>query len=480
MAGAQADPQANSPFDPLAGEPADPAVGLAAGSGAELVAEPAPGSGTAPSCRDPLFSLATPSSVAPWRRLLAVGAEGVASGTPYMVGSKLLQGWLTASGIPLGMIGLLSLAELPYTLKLFWAPLLDRWPIPWPDRRRGWLLVLQLALVAVIAGMALLRPQAERSHLTLVGIMVILLAVVSASQDVMVDAYRTDLLPESERGAGAAAGALGYRTAMLAVGGGGFLLAGWLGWPAAFLGSAMLVAAVLPLTLWAPRLEPLAHPPRSLREAIVGPAREFLRRTGGRRALLLLALVMLYRWPDGLLNLMAVPFMLQAGFSAAQIGAINGGWGIAATMAGTAVGGLLFKPLGLNRSLWVFGAISSLTNLTYWALAKFGGGLAGLMLTVSVEHFAHGMVTAAFLALLMSLCNPRFSATQYALFSGVYALSRSVLAAPAGFLAESLGWSSFFALTLVAAVPTFLLLAVLAPWRENLPRGAYEPLRDPT
>jgi PAT family beta-lactamase induction signal transducer AmpG len=194
----------------------------------------------------------------------------------------------------------------------------------------------------------------------------------------------------------------------------------------------------------------------------------------------MLALVMLYRWPDGLLNLMAVPFMLKAGFSAAEIGAVNGGWGIAATMAGTAVGGLLFKPLGLNRSLWVFGAIGTFTNLTYWALAKFGGGISALMLTVSVENFASGMVTAAFLALLMSLCNPRFSATQYALFSGVYALSRSLLAAPAGFLAASLGWSSFFALTLAAAVPSFLLLAVLAPWRDNLPRGAFELGRDPT
>ena len=187
---------------------------------------------------------------------------------------------------------------------------------------------------------------------------------------------------------------------------------------------------------------------------------------------------MLFR--SGLLNLMAVPFMLKAGFSAEAIGAVNGGWGIAATMAGTAAGGLLFQPLGLNRALWVFGAVGGLTNLTYWALARFGGGLTGLILTVSVEHFAHGMLTAAFLALLMSLCNPRFSATQYALLSGVYALSRSVLAAPAGYLAQTVGWSTFFALTLAAAVPSFLLLAVLAPWRESVPRGAFEAGRDAT
>ncbi|MEI6031858.1 MAG: MFS transporter [Synechococcaceae cyanobacterium ELA739] len=420
------------------------------------------------------------SAVAPWRRLLAVGAEGVASGTPYMVGSKLLQGWLTASGIPLGLIGLLSLAELPYTLKVFWAPLLDRWPIAWPDRRRGWLLLLQLALIVTISAMALLQPHDDSHNLTLIGIAAVALAVLSASQDVMVDAYRTDLLPEAERGGGAAAGALGYRAAMLAVGAAGFYLAGTMGWPAAFLGSAGLLAAVVPFTLTAPKLSPLANPPRSLREAVVGPAREFLGRTGKKRGLQLLALVMLYRWPEGLLNLMAVPFMLKVGYTAEQIGVVNGGWGIAATMAGTAAGGVLFAPLGLNRALWVFGLIGSLTNLAYWGLAKFGGGLTGLLVTVSVEHFAHGMLTAAFLALLMSLCNPRFSATQYALLSGVYALSRSVLAVPSGFIAESLGWSSFFALTLAAAVPSFLLMAVLTPWRESVPRGAYDPARDPS
>jgi len=414
-----------------------------------------------------------PSPPSSWRRILSVGLEGVASGIPLMVGSKLLQGWLTASQIPLGMIGLLGLAELPYTLKLFWAPLLDRWPIPWPDQRRGWMLLLQFLLVIGIGSMALLHPQADPLSLTLVGSAAVALAVVSATQDIVVDAYRTDLLSEQERGAGAAAAALGYRAAMLAIGAGGFFVAGRWGWPAAFCGAALMLAAVIPFTLGAPRLAAVKFPVTSLRQAVLGPAKEFLQRTGGQRAWQLLALVMLYRWPEGLLNLMAVPFMLQKGYGAELIGAVNGGWGIAATMAGTATGGLLYGRLGLNRSLWVFGIVGSLTNLTYWALARSGGSLRDLMVTVTVEHFAHGMLTAAFLALLMSLCNPRYSATQYALFSGVYALSRSLLAAPAGFLAQALGWSSFFALTLAAAVPSLLLLAVIAPWKESVPRGSF-------
>ncbi|APD49506.1 MFS transporter [Synechococcus sp. SynAce01] len=413
-------------------------------------------------------------------RLVAVAAQGVASGTPYMVGSRLLQGWLAASNVPLSLIGLLGLAELPYTLKMFWAPLLDRWPLQWPDRRRGWLLVLQLTLVMVIGAMALLRPSSDAASLTLIGVMAVLLAVVSASQDIAVDAYRTDLLPASELGGGAAASSLGYRGAMLAIGAGGFVLAGRFGWPVAFLAAAALMLAVVPFTLAAPRLAPIVHPVTSLRQAVVGPAKEFLRRTGGSRALLILLLVLLYRWPDGLLGLMVVPFLIQEGFAPELIGTVQAGWGIAATMAGTVLGGVLFARLGMNRSLWLFSIAGAIGNLSYWALARFGGGVPGLLVAVSLENLAGGMVGAVFVALLMSLCNPRFSATQYALLSGVYALSRSILAAPAGVVAEQVGWPSFFLFTALAALPAFLLMLRLTPWRGNGVIGAFDPIRDAT
>ncbi len=408
---------------------------------------------------------------------MAVAAEGVASGTPYMVGTKLLQGWLTASQIPLGLIGLLGLAELPYTLKMLWAPALDRWPIPWPDRRRGWLLLLQLTLVAVIGAMALLRPSTDPASLTAIGAMALLLAVVSATQDIAVDAYRTDLLPDPERGAGAAATNLGYRMAMLAVGAGGFILAGRQGWPLAFLFSAVLMLAVVPFTLTAPRLAPLEHPVHSLRQAVLGPAREFLHRTGGSRAVALLALVLLYRWPDGLLNLMAVPFLIQRGFSPEVVGSVLAGWGIGATIVGTVLGGMLFGWLGMNRSLWLFALVGAAGNLSYWGLARFDGGMPALLMAVGLENIGGGMVGAAFVALLMSLCNPRFSATQYALLSGVYALSRSLLAAPAGLVAERVGWDSFFLATVAASLPAFLLMIRLTPWNGHGARGAYMPLK---
>jgi len=414
------------------------------------------------------------------RRLVAVTAEGVASGAPLMVGSRLLQGWLTASGVPLALIGLIPLAELPYTLKLFWAPLLDRWPIPWPDRRRGWLLLMQLLLVAVIAAMALLRPSSDPAHLSAIGVAALVLAVCSATQDIAVDAYRTDLLPEAERGPGAAAAALGYRAAMLAIGAGGFLLADRFGWPAAFLSAAALVAAMLPFTLSAPRLQPVEHAVTSLRQAVLGPAREFLHRAGPNRTWQLLLLVLLYRWPDGLLNAMAIPFLKLQGFSEADIGLVQGGWAIGATMLGTVLGGTLFAWLGMNRSLWLFAITGVIGNLSYWALARFGGGVSGLITAVSLENISGGMVGAVFVALLMSLCNPRFSATQYALLSGIYALSRSILAAPAGVVAERAGWPGFFLFSVVAALPAFLLLAQIAPWGEREARGAFDPQRDVT
>lgn len=417
------------------------------------------------------------------QRLVAVAAEGVASGSPLNIGSKLLQGWLSASGVSLELIGVIpQLAALPYGFKVLWAPLLDRWPLGWPDRRRGWMLLLQLALAAVLLVLALVAGLMAPGPgvLQLATLLALVLAAASATQDIVVDAYRTDLLPDSERGQGAAVHNLGYRTGMLLVSSGGFVLAGSLGWWAAFAGCALLLLAVVPFTLLAPRLPALEHPPTSLRQAIVGPAREFLRRTGAGTAPWLLLLVLLYRWPDGLLAALSIAFLKQAGFSDAQIGLLDGGWAIAATMAGTVAGGVLFARLGLNRSLWVFAVIGAAGNLGYAALARFGGGLPALVAAVSLENLGSGMVGAGFVALLMSLCNPRFSATQYALLSSIYAISRTLLALPSGWLAARIGWSDYFVVTALSSLPAFVLMLRLVPWNGAGCRGAFDPSRDAT
>ena len=407
------------------------------------------------------------------KRILSVGIEGFASGLPLMAISKLLQGWLTSVGISTGVIGLLGLIELPYTFKLLWAPLLDRWTIPWPDRRRGWMSLLQLLIGISLLIFTRLNPSEEANHLTLIGIAALLVAVLSASLDIVLDAYRTDLLKESERGGGAAAATLGYRGAMIFIQAGGFYIGGKYGWDKAFVIAGISMITLAPITLIAPKLRKIENPIPSLREAVIGPTKEFVSRAGRKKALQMLSLVLLYRWSDSLLNLMAVPFLIEEGFSAQVIGTMQGIWGIAATMLGTIVGGIFFGKLGLNRSLWIYGIVGAVSNFAYWLLAEYGGGVRALFVAVGIENFCGGLMVSAFLALLMSLCNPRFSASQYAIFSGVYALSRSVLSAPSGFLVDQTGWSTFFALSIAAAIPSLLLMTIVTPWKESLPRGSF-------
>lgn len=413
-----------------------------------------------------------------WRRLGAVSALGFASGAPNTGLGEILPIWLATNQVPVELIGLLPLAGLPYAIKFLWAPLLDRWPIPWPDRRRGWIALLQLLLGATIAAMALLRPSTDPRALAAIGVVALIVAVLSATQDIVIDAYRTDLLPEQERGAGAAANSLGFRGGTLVLGSGALLIAGSAGYRLAFLAAGLLMVVLVPCTLAAPRLRPLDQPVHSLRQAVVGPVREFLARTGGRRALQLLALVLLYRLPDGLLAPMGGPFLVAEGLSEGQIGLIKSALGILATMVGVILGGALFGRLGMNRSLWLFGIAGTAGNLAYWLVARGTPSLQGVAAAVLLENLSSGLVGTAFVALLMSLCNPRYSATQYAVFSGVYAISSKVLAAPSGLLVKLAGWEHFFLLTAASAIPAFLLMTLLTPWNEQEARGAFNPERD--
>ncbi|MEB3271751.1 MAG: MFS transporter [Synechococcus sp.] len=426
--------------------------------------------------------MADPAHPAPqpggWRRLGAISALGFASGAPNTGLGEILPIWLASNQVPVELIGLLPLAGLPYAVKFLWAPLLDRWPIAWPDRRRGWIALLQLLLGLTIAALALLRPSTDPGALAAIGVVALIVAVLSATQDIVIDAYRTDLLPEQERGAGAAANSLGYRGGTLVLGSGALLIAGSAGYRLAFLAAGILMLLLVPCTLAAPTLQPLEQPVLSLRQAVVGPVREFLARTGGRRALQLLVLVLVYRLPDGLLAPMGGPFLVAEGLKEGEIGLIKSALGIVATMVGVILGGSLFGRLGMNRSLWLFGIAGAAGNLAYWLVARGTPSLQGVAAAVLLENFSSGLVGTAFVALLMSLCNPRYSATQYAVFSGVYAISSKVLSAPSGLLVKLVGWEHFFLLTAASAVPAFLLMTVLTPWNGEGARGAFDPDRD--
>jgi PAT family beta-lactamase induction signal transducer AmpG len=390
---------------------------------------------------------------------------GFSSGLPLWLTSKTLQAWMTVEGVNLRSIGLFSLVGLPYSLKFIWSPLLDRFVPPFLGRRRGWLVLTQGALLLAIAAMALQQP---RQALQFLAINALFIAFFSATQDIAADAYRTDVLEEREMGAGAAVFVLGYRVALLATGAWALILADQIPWPTVYLLMSLLMAVGLLSSFWAPEPSEQERPPESLSDAVVLPFAEFFQRSGFLRAMFILVFIVLYKLGDALVNNMSIPFLLKTGFTQRDIGWIQGGMGLVATIIGTLAGGAILSKIGINRSLWVFGALQAVSNLAYFVLAQVGKSYPFLVLTINIENFCAGLGTAAFVAFLMSLCNQRFSATQYALLSSLMAVSRDILVAPAGGLAEATGWSLFFLLSIVAAIPGLLLLPVFAPWNSRL------------
>ena len=401
--------------------------------------------------------------------MVALLLLGFSSGLPLFLTSKTLQAWMTVERVDLGAIGLFSLVSLPYSLKFIWSPLLDRFVPPFLGRRRGWLVLTQGGLLLAIAAMALQRPS---QALQLLAINALLIAFFSASQDIAFDAYRTDVLEQREMGAGAAVAVLGYRIALIVTGSLALILADRIPWSTVYLLMSALMVIGLCASLWAPEPRQQERPPTSLADAVSLPFIEFFQRSGLLRGVLILLFIVLYKLGDALANNMSTPFLLQTGFSQTDIGAIQGGMGLLATIVGTLAGGAILSKIGIHRSLWVFGALQAVSNLAYFLLAQIGKNYSFLVLTINIENFCAGLGTAAFVAFLMNLCNQRFSATQYALLSSLMAVSRDILVAPAGSLAKATGWPLFFLISIVAAVPGLLLLPVFAPWN---PRSAPMP-----
>ncbi len=402
------------------------------------------------------------------RKMGALLVLGFSSGLPlYLTGQgRALQAWMTSEHVDLTTIGIFSLVGLPYSLKFLWAPLIDRYVPPFLGRRRGWILVTQMALLLAIAAMALQDP---RLGLQMLAVNAMLIAFFSASQDIVIDAYRTDVLGERELGAGAAAWVLGYRIALLTTGALALVLADRMPWTAVYLVMAALLLLGMLGTLLAPEPQLRDAPPATFAEAVVLPFREFFHRETVLKGFLVLAFIVLYKVPDYYAGSMATPFLLAAGFSQTDIGALAGGVGLGATIVGALAGGGLVTRIGINRALWVFGGLQAASNLSYYLLALAGKHYGYLVATMLVENFCQGLVTAGFIAFLMSLCSVRFSATQYALLSSLMGASRDILVAPAGRLAELMGWPTFFLLTILAALPGLLLLPVFAPWNRSYP-----------
>ena len=397
-------------------------------------------------------------------RIAAVLLLGFSSGLPLALTGSTLQAWLTVSGADIMTIAWFSWIGIPYLLKFLWSPLMDRYVPPFLGRRRGWMLLTQLALVAGIAGMAISPPNTK---LWLLGCLALWVAFASASQDIVIDAYRTDLLPAAERGMGAAVSVLGYRLAMLASGGLALILADRIGWRQTFFVMAALMAVGLATSLIAPEPALRATPPRSLREAVVEPLKDLLSRSG---ALQLLALIALYKFGDALAGTLTTAFLIRGvGFSLTDVGTINKVLGLASLLAGGLVGGLLLVRMSLTRALLLFGVLQAISNLSFALLAWAGKSYPLLVFAVGFENLASGMGTAAFVALAMALCNHSFSATQYALLSALASLGRILFGPVTGALVEAVGWANFFVLTFVAALPGLWLV-----WRMRAQIAAAE------
>lgn len=374
---------------------------------------------------------------------------GFASGLPRALSSGTLQAWLTVEGVDLKTIGWFALAGWPYTFKFFWAPLLDRYGIGPLGRRRGWMLLSQLALAAVLVAMAMSSPKASVLGL---GMLAVALAFLSATQDIAIDAYRADLLRPEQRGAGAAMSVFGYRMAMLVSGGLALWLADqYLGFQGVYCVMAVLMLVSAAITLNVPNATYEVAAPRSLTDAVIAPLREFFSRPG---AIELLVLIVLYRLGDAFAGTLNTAFLIRGvGFSPAEVGAVNKGLGLVAAIVGGLAGGLVLARIGLYKALLVFGVLQAVSNLGFAVLATAGKSLPLMATVVGLENLCGGMGTAAFVALLTGLVDQRFSATQFALLSALSAVGAVYVGPVAGFLVEAVGWPVFFGLSTLVALP---------------------------
>jgi PAT family beta-lactamase induction signal transducer AmpG len=386
-------------------------------------------------------------------RVATVLVLGFASGLPLALSSGTLQAWMTVAGVDIKTIGLFSLVGLPYTVKFLWAPVMDRYAPNFLGRRRGWVALTQLLLMGVIAVMGAMDP--TRAPLALAA-MALLLAFASASQDIVVDAYRTDVLREPERGLGAAVSVLGYRLALLVSGALALILSDHIGWRNTYWLMAALLAIGLVAAFLGPEPDEQVRPPRTLAEAVVGPLREFFSRP---EAGVMLLLIVLYKLGDAFAGSLTTAFLIRgAGFTPTDVGAINKGLGLFATIIGALFGGGLMVRLGLYRALLLFGILQAVSNLAFMVLAWAGKSYPLMVVAVAFENIAGGMGTAAFVALLMALCDHRFSATQFALLSALAAIGRVFVGPPSGLLVDAVGWVWFFFCTFLVALPGLLLL----------------------
>lgn len=398
------------------------------------------------------------------RRMLICVFTGFSSGLPLFILLSLLQAWLAKSGLNVKALGLFALVMFPYTWKFVWSPLMDRYHFGRLGRRRSWMALTQSLLFVGIGAMGMLDPLTQ---LPAVAALASAIAFLSASQDIALDAFRREILPDNEQGLGSAVFVNAYKAAGMVPGALSLILADRMPWPSVFWITAAFMLPGLACTLASNEPVVYGAPPKTLREAVVLPFREFVARGGWSHAFTVLGFIFLYKLGDSMATALATKFYLDVGFSMTQIGALAKTTGFWASILGGIVGGAWMVRMGINRGLWIFGVVQALAILGFAWLARAGADPLVLAAVIGFEAFGVGLGTAAFVAYIARTTDPRYTATQFALFTSLAAVPRTFINASVGYIVAQTGWFAFFVLCFALALPGLLMLPKVAPWRER-------------
>jgi PAT family beta-lactamase induction signal transducer AmpG len=397
------------------------------------------------------------------KKMLICIFTGFSSGLPLYILVSLLPAWLRSEGVNLKAIGLFALINLPFTWKFLWAPFFDRY-IPPLGRRRGWLIISQILLLISIPVFGAFNPKLD---IWTIAYLATVIAFFSASQDIVLDAYRRELLIDEELGLGNAVHVNAYKIAGLIPGSLSLILADHMAWSSVFIITALFMIPGILMTIFVKEPALKNGVPKTLRAAVVEPFNEFIGRNGVNTALLILAFIFLYKLGDSMATALATPFYLDMGFTKTEIGLIAKNAGLWPSVIGGLLGGVWMFKLGINRALWIFGVVQMIAILGFAWLATVGHSLLWLGIVIGVEAFGVGLGTAAFVAYIAHTTHPLYTATQFALFTSLAAVPRTFANAATGYMVENLGWFRFFILCFILAIPGMLLLIKIAPWHEN-------------
>ena len=386
---------------------------------------------------------------------------GFSSGLPLFILISLIPAWLRIENIDLKVIGLFSLIQLPFTWKFIWAPIFDRYRILM-GRRRGWLIVFQILLLLSISSLGFFNAAIDLKTIALISF---LIAIFSASHDVVIDAYRREILDDAELGIGNAIHVNAYKISSLIPGSLSLILADMISWQNVFLITSLFMLVGIGMTLTVKEPDTQYIQPKNFKDSVIQPFISFFKKNGRENALYILLFIFLYKLGDSMATALVTPFYIDLNFSMTEIGIIAKNAGLWASVIGGFLGGIWMIKIGINKALWIFGFLQLVTIIPFIVLSMVGHNLILLGITVGLESFAMGLGTTALIAFISKQTDPRYTATQFALFTSLASIPRSITNASTGFIVESLGWTNFFYLCFMLAIPGMLLLLKVAPYK---------------